>query len=49
MDTMLSSKSFLIGAVAQEAGTLGIEIADVAGSVEDVAHAWRKRPSSSPV
>jgi methyl-accepting chemotaxis protein len=43
MDTMLSSKSFLIGAVAQEAGTLGIEIADVAGSVEDVSSRMAKK------
>ena len=43
MDTMLSGKSFLIGAVAQEAGTLGIEIADVAGSVEDVSSRMAKK------
>ena len=43
MDTMLNSKSFLIGAVAQEAGTLGIEIADVAGSVEDVSSRMAKK------
>ena len=38
----MNEKSFLIGAVAQEAGTLGIEIADVAGSVEDVVNAMLK-------
>lgn len=43
MDTMLNSKSFLIGAVAQEAGTLGIEIADVAGSVADVSSRMAKK------
>ena len=43
MDTMLSGKSFLIGAVAQEAGTLGIEIADVAGSVADVSSRMAKK------
>src|SRR3954469_482907 len=43
MDTMLSSKSFLIGAGAQEAGTLGLEIADVAGSVEDVSSRMAKK------
>jgi methyl-accepting chemotaxis protein len=43
MDTMLSGKSFLISAVAQEAGTLGIEIADVAGSVEDVSSRMAKK------
>ena len=49
MDTMLNSKSFLIGAVAQEAGTLGIEIADVAGSVADVSSRMAKKTESSPV
>ena len=43
MDTMLNSKSLLIGAVAQEAGTLGIEIADVAGSVADVSSRMAKK------
>jgi methyl-accepting chemotaxis protein len=43
MDSMLSSKSFLIGAVAQEAGTLGIEIADVAGSVEEFSSRMAKK------
>ncbi|WP_245613115.1 methyl-accepting chemotaxis protein [Skermanella stibiiresistens] len=40
---MMNEKSFLIGAVAQEAGTLGIEIADVAGSVEDVSSRMAKK------
>jgi methyl-accepting chemotaxis protein len=40
---MMNEKSFLIGAVAQEAGTLGIEIADVAGSVEDVSLRMAKK------
>ncbi|UEM22519.1 methyl-accepting chemotaxis protein [Skermanella mucosa] len=40
---MMNEKSFLIGAVAQEAGTLGIEIADVAGSVEDVSSRMTKK------
>jgi len=43
MDTFVNEKSILISAVAQEAGTLGIEIADVAGSVEDVSLRMAKK------
>ena len=37
MDSTLGNRSFLIADIAAEAGTLGIEIADVAGHVEDVS------------
>jgi len=37
MDSTLGNRSFLIADIAAEAGTLGIEIADVAGHVDDVA------------
>ncbi|WP_246148942.1 methyl-accepting chemotaxis protein [Skermanella pratensis] len=40
---MMNEKSLLIGAVAQEAGTLGIEIADIAGSVEDISSRMTKK------
>jgi len=37
MDSTLGNRSYLIADIAAEAGTLGIEIADVAGHVEDVS------------